>query len=584
MHAKCLFFIAFLFGSGGPLLASECGSPATPIASIQGATPVSPLADQWVTVEGVMTLDARSADGLRGFYLQQTDTETDGDPATSEALFVYTDNKTGQQGHRVRVSGRVKEFHELTELTAVKALADCGPAPMPKAVELSVLWPEGIDPEHLENMRVSYKGSLTVIDSYNLARYGELTLAPTLQWVPTQHLVPGPDAHARGKTQEKQRLILDDASSRRNPRPVPYPPPALAYSNSVRAGDRITGLAGIIDYRFGAWRLQPTTTPVFESRKPRPPAPGKPEGSNLRVVTFNLGNYFNGDGQGKGFSGQRGASDITALKRQTARFQDVVTSLEPDILTVMEVENDGYGPDSALANLAEALGDDWAYLTTDQRPGRDAIKVAILYRPSQIEPVGSTRLQASIDGGRPAMAQMFQSPADAQTLRVVASHLKSKSCRGANGLNRAQKDGQGCYAKAREQAAVALSDWLKSLSGPMPTAGTLVTGDLNSYARETPLKRLAEAGFTDLIRQRQGAESYSYRFRGRAGTLDYLLADDSLQSRIMAAQTWAINADEPRALSTDGALNSGAESPPDTTGPAPWRSSDHDPLVLDLGL
>jgi predicted extracellular nuclease len=541
-------------------------------------------------VEGVLTLDARGADGFRGLYLQQADTEIDGDPATSEALFIYTDKAAGQQGRRLRVTGRIKEFHELTELTDVRTLIDCGPGTLPAPVQLSRLWPSGREPEHLENMRVSYTGPLTVIDNYNLARYGELTLAEDPQWIPTQLMPPGPATQKRQALQEKQRLILDDASGARDPRPVPYPPPALDYDNSVRAGDRVAGLTGILDYRFGAWRLQPVILPAFEARNARPPAPEKPKGSNLRVVAFNLGNYFNGNGHGEGFAGQRGAADSVGLRAQTDRLKSVIAALEPDILTVMEVENDGYGPDSALADLAGALGNDWRYLATDQKPGRDAIRIGILYNGGNIEPVGPARLQTGIDQGRLAMAQVFGQTGTKQTLRVVAVHFKSKSCRGAEGPNRDQNDGQGCYARVREQAALALARWLKQLDRiaqpaepVVPTAGTLITGDLNSYAREIPLQRLEQAGFTDLIRQRHGLYSYSYRFRGRAGTLDYLLADAPLLNRVLAARTWAINADEPRALSYDSAL-SGAGSLSSERRSAPWRSSDHDPLVLDLAL
>src|SRR5690554_7233971 len=62
--------------------AASCGDPATPIHRIQSDGTRSPLAGQTVTVEGIVTRDAREPGGFNGFYLQQADHETDNNPAT----------------------------------------------------------------------------------------------------------------------------------------------------------------------------------------------------------------------------------------------------------------------------------------------------------------------------------------------------------------------------------------------------------------------------------------------------------------------------------------------------------------------
>ncbi|HBC36741.1 MAG TPA: endonuclease, partial [Marinobacter adhaerens] len=64
---------------------SACGDPATPISRVQGTGPASPMAGATVTVEGILTQDSRAKGGFGGFYLQQADHQTDGNPATSEA-------------------------------------------------------------------------------------------------------------------------------------------------------------------------------------------------------------------------------------------------------------------------------------------------------------------------------------------------------------------------------------------------------------------------------------------------------------------------------------------------------------------
>lgn len=133
------------------------------------------MAGATVTVEGILTQDSRAKGGFGGFYLQQADHQTDGNPATSEALFIYTDREIADVGMRVRVTGKVKEYHGLTELVSVRSIRTCGREPLPAPIPITLPWT--VDPEHLENMRVTFRQPLTVVDNYNLARYGELGLA-----------------------------------------------------------------------------------------------------------------------------------------------------------------------------------------------------------------------------------------------------------------------------------------------------------------------------------------------------------------------------------------------------------------------
>ncbi len=73
----------------------------------------------------------------------------------------------GQHGDRVHVSGRVKEFHGLTELTDITSITRCGNGRLPEPVSVTLPWQDGEPPEHLENMRINVAGELTVINHYN---------------------------------------------------------------------------------------------------------------------------------------------------------------------------------------------------------------------------------------------------------------------------------------------------------------------------------------------------------------------------------------------------------------------------------
>ncbi|MDX1756054.1 MAG: ExeM/NucH family extracellular endonuclease [Marinobacter sp.] len=561
-------------------LADDCGLPAVPIARIQGDGSQSPLTGKAVTVEAVVTFDASHRGGFGGFYLQQADTETDGNPATSEALFVYSDRLSPRPGQRLRVSGKVQEYHGLTELSSVTTITPCGKADVPEPVPVSLPWPAGRRPENLEGMRVRLASPLVVIDHFNLHRYGTLTLAPQPQPVPTQILPPGPAARALHRRQQQRRLLLDDGLSRQFPDPVPYPQGGLSLGRSLRAGSTVSGLTGVLDYRYGAWRLHPEASPRFQASTPRPPAPPRADGTTVRVVTLNLGNYFNGDA-GR-FAGSRGARNPDQLARQTRRLVAALTGSDADIAAVTELENDGYHGDSALAELARALGPDWHYIRRQGDDGDDAIRVALLYRHSRVVAVGPAQSpppQSILNRGRPPLLQRFQPIGGGAAVAVAVAHFKSKSCHRAEGRQQDQGDGQGCYAARRMASAQALAAWLTALPTPTDSAGTLVTGDLNSYAREHPIQRLMQAGYTDLINRDDGAPASSFRFHGRSGTLDYALADAALLPRVRQARIWAINADEPRAL---GYASEGTG--PATVPAVPWRSSDHDPVITDLAL
>lgn len=573
---------------------ASCGSDALALSQVQGSGESSPFVGKTVTVEGVITLDSRHSGGWRGFYLQQADPETDDNPETSDALFVYTDRSGGEAGSRVRVTGQVKEYHGLTELTRVSALTLCGSDKLPKAIPVQLPWPEQRPPEHLENMRVTLSRPLTLIGHYSFTRYGELILADRAQITPTELMAPGPAAVEMAQKQSLNRLYLDDGNSARSPDPLPWPASLLKTGAPIRAGDRLGGLTGVLDFRFGQWRLQPTREPRISDRSSRPEAPPKAASTTVRVVTLNLGNYFNGNGTDKGFAHVRGARSQAQFTAQTSRLVATLRAMNADIIAAVEIENDDYSDTSAIADLVGALGADWRFVATPGATGSDAIRTDLLYRADRVQTVGQPlRLTGSAFSrkGRPPIAQVFRpttgtAPA---SVRVVVPHFKSKACRGAQGADEDQNDGQGCYARRRTQAAEALADWLNSMPAPESVAGattstfagTLVTGDLNSYAREWPIQRLESAGLTNLIRARHVCKpddcaQTTYRYRGREGSLDYSMGSVALTDHVVNAGVWPVNAPEFPAI--------GYQGPIKPLSGVPWRSSDHNPLYTDLAL
>ncbi|MFM9701379.1 hypothetical protein, partial [Streptomyces europaeiscabiei] len=76
------------------------------------------------------------------------------------------------------------------------------------------------------------------------------------------------------------------------------------------------------------YRIHPTVQPEFTATNPRTDAPELHSDANLRIASFNVLNYFNGDGQGGGFPTSRGADSEQELIRQQAKLVSAITALE----------------------------------------------------------------------------------------------------------------------------------------------------------------------------------------------------------------------------------------------------------------
>lgn len=565
----------------------SCGADATPISAIQGTTTDSPLAGDSLVIEAVVTGVFNGDGGLGGFFVEEEASDRDDNPLSSEGLFVYAPDAAVSVGQRVRVAGSITEYGGLTELTDLSGLADCGNTTLPAAATLALPWDTLDAPEAYESMRVSFSRPLTVNDTYDLARYGSLTLGSDRHFIPTNIVAPGDDAAVVAELNARDRLILDDGSNQQNPALVPYPTPQLSAAQTVRAGDQVTDLTGILDYRYDEWRLHPSSAPGFISANNRPAGPELTDRGDLVVAAFNVLNFFNGDGFGGGFPTARGADTAEELQRQTAKLVSAISALDADIIGLMEIENDGYGDTSAIAELAAALGGSWAYIDPGlEQLGNDDIAVGLLYRSDRVTPQGAAATLsegAFAELNRRPLAQTFVPVAGDDGVTVVVNHFKSKGCRGADGANADQGDGQGCWNPMRTQAAEALAGWLANDATGTGEADVLVIGDLNSYAKEDPIQSLVGDGYQDLVARFAGEQAYSYVFYGQAGYLDHALANSPLQAKIADATVWHINADEPRALD----YNTEFQTPQQQASyyaPDAYRASDHDPVLVSLTL
>jgi uncharacterized protein len=595
-----------------PEVPSDCSASDTPIGTVQGAGESAALTGN-VTIQGVVVGDFEGASpALRGFYVQDSG---DADPATSDAIFVFTAGQDRVQlGDEVQLTGAVAEFQGQTQLSSVEQLTLCarGRTVTPTALTLPV--PELAFLERYEGMLVSFAQTLHVTEHFQLGRFGQVTLAADARLAqPTNVAQPGAAARAIQAQNDRSRIIVDDALQSQNPDPIVFGRGGqpLSAANTLRGGDTVSGLTGVLTYTWAgnaasgnAYRVRPigslgASVPNFVASNPRPTTAPAVAGE-LKVASFNLLNYFNtfGNACSFGVGGAvaecRGAESASEFERQSNKTVQALAALDADIVGVIEIENDGYGPGSAIVELVDRLNltvgaGTYAFVDVDARTGRlnaagdDAIKVGLLYRPSKVQPVANhTHADSNPVHNRAPVLQTFEDARGAR-LTVVVNHFKSKGCDGASGADLDQGDGQGCFNATRVAQASALVDFMDELRATSGDPDELVIGDLNSYAKEEPIQVLEAAAYTNLIAASAGAAAYSYAFDGQWGYLDHALASPSLRTQVSGAAELHINADEPSVL--DYNTNFKTEGQRAALYAADrYRTSDHDPVLVGVSL
>jgi len=582
----------------------------TPIHDIQGMTGVSPEDGNVHTIEGIVIGDFQDSSELRGYFVQEEDADADMAVATSEGIFVYS-TWAVSAGDKVRIRGTVDEYYGLTQLTSLtdRVVIDTG-QPMPTISEVTLPVGSATVLERTEGMYVSLPQELTVTENYNLGRGGlvELSSGERL-WQPTQVVTPGGLAIALQAENDRNRIIMDDYGTRtQSPDPIIYPSPYLSATNTLRSGDTVSNIVGVLSYSWSGWsdtdayRVFPTQSPTIVAANPRPMSAPMAVG-DVTVATFNVYNYFDTfagctEGVGGAATNCRGADDATEFTRQRDKIITALLTLDADIVGLQELENDGYGDEaSAIDDLVDGLNDvagagTYAYIDVDANTGTvnalgtDAIKVGVIYKPASVTPVGDTAfIDDSVDVGfreaynRPALAQSFRDTVHDQVLTVVVNHLKSKGsdCEAVSDPDAG--DGQGNCNLTRLGAVNAILSWLDTDPTDVDDPDVLILGDLNSYAMEDPIVALEDAGYTNLLKQFGG--EYGYAYFGQWGTLDYVFASPSFASRAKSAASWHINADEPSVLNYNVEYKSAAQVDYLYSGDA-YRASDHDPIVVGI--
>ncbi|WP_406831399.1 ExeM/NucH family extracellular endonuclease [Pedococcus sp. KACC 23699] len=462
----------------------------------------------------------------------------------------------------------------------------------------------------------------------------------------TEVAKPGtPEAAAVVADNAKRLVTLDDGSSTNFTassysaatcagRPVPCllnadkTPAYVSTTKLVRVGAPATFTAPVVvDYRFNLWRFQPTaqvvgpdnaTSPV-EFTNTRTAAPDEKDLSqrgtpDLKVASFNVLNYFTDLGDAdpsctayydRDSSGdtvrdgcdRRGAWDAADLARQTEKEVSAINALDADVVGLMEVENSaqfGHSRDETLSRLVTALNDKagvgtWAFVpsSTDLPPTaqQDFITTAMIYKPANVMRVDRSRAlgdqsgpgQAFVNAREPIAQTFRKKTGKGDKFLFVVNHFKSKGSAGPFPGDKDNGDGQGASVTSRVLQAQALRDWVPGVAAEYGAKAIVMAGDYNSYTMEDPLDVLYRAGYTD-VGSTFDPGRYSYSFSGTSGSLDHILVNEAGLKMSTGADHWNINSGESVALEYSRYNYHST----DFHDPGPYRSSDHDPVVLGL--
>ena len=625
-----------------PIPALQSDSDRTPfIAEGENESPVA------LATKGRVT---QVVSGLyKGFFLQ--DVTGDGNPQSSDGLFVYSTSVPAEikPGVEVCVQGKIKEYYQLTELAAEQMVVTDSNVQLPEAVALIPEEGESLANllERHEGMRVRLtpQSDLRITRNFGYdyaAKRNNMLLsqgAPLFK--PTQkYPALSAEATALAAANRLNQLVVD-SDSKAADGVVPWYPALDADSNYLRIGARISNLSGVLGYSYDHYRLltdnQIGAADIDASGWDRRAVPELANSGDLRVASFNVLNFFTtaigGDANPTGTN--RGATTQADFQLQRSKIVNALRLLNADVVGLMEIENNGYGSNSAIANLVTALNatlanpdDHYAYVASpDGQPiGSDAITVGLIYRPARVTPTGSARIlpmptqsataqdakgnSVTINQAmRDALLQQFTAPNADAPLTLVVNHLKSKGSACFEDypdyVSAEPLDLQGHCNALRVSAAKVLRDTLADESGDL-----LLLGDLNAYGQEDPVRVLTDyqavageraittaahtrlageeyevtgsaidkgLGLINLNTRFHGTDTYSYSYEGELGNLDQALANRQLAAKVIGIEDWHINAAESNLF----------EYSPKYTGSLaksenPYSSSDHDPILIAI--
>jgi len=537
------------------VLLCSCGEYIT-ISKVQGKGAVSPLKEQFVQAKGVVTGVYQAKGQLGGFFMQERGV------FSSKGIFVKTKRQV-QIGDEISITAKVVEYKNETRLDSVLSISILSEG---NAIHKQCLtFPISLKKmEQLEGCLIYIEDEVLISNSYSFLKYGQILLSPSELIQATEIY----DAQYDSRRVQEQlnpkyinSILVDDLSNKR------FVIKDSLYCNSedVILGNTCSGMVGFVsqfnkDYKI---RLIEDLSIKSINKDKSCDVLGA-----IKVMSFNLHNLFNGDGQGGGFPTPRGAKTYELYQLQLVKLNAAILATNPDILAMMELENDGEDSLSAIVQFCNYLNSNnsnrnYQVSFTGTSSGRDFIKTGIIYDSNKVTAVSSAKYHKNSVFSRPPLFQRF-TYGDSADFVLSVNHFKSKSPRGAEGLNENQLDGQSAYNYKRLQQAEVLLSIIDSLYSK---DDLLIIGDFNAYTMEDPIQLLESNNL-----KRLETNKYSYEYKGHKGNLDHAFVNLNFKSSVKEIKIWDINASYPNWIDYRHEF---ADS-------SYFRSSDHNPILIGL--
>ncbi len=581
---RLVFLLLPLLAPNGEAATSQQTIQHVSIMQIQGSGQLSPLKGRYVETSGVVTLITAKKDG---FWMQ--DPEGDGDPGTSDGLFVFgfPSLVLPAVGDSIKILGRVEEEQKGNELPRTRLVTvqspevvsrgNTPPAPLPLTKLPDTSLEEGIAYwESLEGMRVSVENAPVV--------------APNNRFREFHIVAPGNAVAGAGYHPKSGRLIMRSLGGDQ----VDYDPERIMVGDAsvekpevVNAGDKVDSIVGVVDFNFGYYKIQPESLKVTRRETPKPPIGVRtgPEG-NLAITTYNLWDFFTAVPQGKNEKYVLKPEDLE--KRIEKIAQSFVTELRlPHIVAVQELEGANLEPLVRRINELAGKGhryeaawlptSDWRNLTIAYIYDAERIKLQKLSQLSGNDAESVFGLKSAV-GNREPLVGIFEVGPGIPPVMVLSNKLKTK--RAEESPFTLEPPFRFTEIQRKAQARE-IRKFLNSVFAKDPNAYVVVTGDLADFDFAEPgegpdyplaiMKGIGgEVPMTNLTSRVEEANRYDYIFQGQGTVVSHTLVSPAMLKTFVGADFLHFNTPYPDALKWDTSTT--------------IRASDRDPLEARFQL
>ena len=506
-------------------------------------------------IRGLVSGVVQDKDQLGGFYIQ------DARYFHKKSVFVNSSEQVSV-GDEVLLNAIIIEKNNETQLDNVELIKILSHNHFINVDKISLpisdeQW------EELEGCLVEIDDNLQISDSYQFNKYGQLLLSKGELIQETELFDAQDDSLEIAELtlqQELNSIYVDDLSD------LKFPQIDSLYIDpfKVVVGAKCSKIKGFVSQYNKTYKVRLVNDLIVEQSDP----PNLIDlDSDLKIMNFNLYNLFNGNGKKEDFPTARGAKSYDAYQLQLKKLASAIYAVDPDILALMEIENDGEDEFSSIQQFCDYLNKhghrQYEIAQTNGLISDYPIKTGIIYDASVVETKYKAQYHNHPNFSRPSLSQRFIYN-DSLEFVLCANHFKSKGSRNAKGLDLDQKDGQASYNYKRTLQAKTLLDIIDSLYFD---ENIIVLGDFNAYSKEDPIQALQSTNL-----HRFETVNHSYVYKGKNGSLDHVFVSDNFIDHINQVQTWNINSIYPSWINYSHNL---ADS-------SYFRSSDHNPMVIGV--